>query len=143
MIARERVEFEEGGCCEGEGAGERAGHGGGGVSDTRAARGAALLMQPGILLYDRLVMNAAASEACRLLATKTDAAGDMAESCEAFVRRRLGAVPPVSCFHVHEGGCSWEVRLEGDEGSDEVRVSIVNEARPLPLIGVGGRCSAS
>ena len=65
-----------------------------------------LLMQPGILLYDRLVMNAAASEACRLLATKTDAAGDMAESCEAFVRRRLGAVPPVSCFHVHEGGCS-------------------------------------
>ena len=97
-----------------------------------------LLVQPGILLYDRLVMNAAASEACRLRATKTDAAGDMAESCEAFVRRRLGAVPPVSCFHVHEGGCSWEVRLEGDEGSDEVRVSIVNEARPLPLIGAGG-----
>ena len=62
----------------------------------------------------------------------------MAESCEAFVRRRLGAVPPVSCFHVHEGGCSWEVRIEGDEGSDEVRVSIVNEARPLPLIGAGG-----
>lgn len=45
-----------------------------------------LLMQPGILLYDRLVMQAAASEGCRLLATKTAAAGDMAESCEAFVR---------------------------------------------------------
>ena len=55
--------------------------------------GLLLLMQPGILLYDRLVMQAAASEGCRLLATKTAAAGDMAESCEAFVRHRLGAIP--------------------------------------------------
>ncbi|MFR1637837.1 MAG: TadE family protein [Eggerthellaceae bacterium] len=39
--------------------------------------GLLLLMQPGILLYDRLVMQAAASEGCRLLATKTAAAGDM------------------------------------------------------------------
>ena len=51
-----------------------------------------LLMQPGILLYDRLVMNAAASEACRLLATKTDAAGDMAEGCEAFRGNYFGAL---------------------------------------------------
>ncbi|WP_080802069.1 TadE/TadG family type IV pilus assembly protein [Arabiibacter massiliensis] len=97
--------------------------------------GLLLLVQPGILLYDRMVMNAAAAEACRLLATKTDAAGDMAASCEAFVRHRLGSVPPVACFHVHEGRCSWEVRLEGDEGSGTVRASISNEARPLPLIG--------
>ncbi|OUO92128.1 pilus assembly protein TadE [Gordonibacter sp. An230] len=100
--------------------------------------GLLLLVQPGILLYDRLIMHAAASEACRLLATKTDAAGDMAESCEAYVRHRLGAVPPVSCFHVHEGGCSWEVSFEGDEGSEVVRVLIANEARPLPLLGAGG-----
>ncbi|MFR3090641.1 MAG: TadE/TadG family type IV pilus assembly protein [Eggerthella lenta] len=84
--------------------------------------GLLLLMQPGILLYDRLVMQAAASEGCRLLATKTAAAGDMAESCEAFVRHRLGAIPPVSCFHVHEGACSWDIRFEGDERSDVVRV---------------------
>ena len=100
--------------------------------------GLLLLVQPGILLYDRLVMNAAATEACRLLATKTDVAGDMAQSCEAFVRHRLGAVPPAACFHVHEGRCSWEIRLEGDESSGVVRASIVNEARPLPLLGVGG-----
>ena len=80
--------------------------------------GLLLLMQPGILLYDRLVMQAAASEGCRLLATKTAAAGDMAESCEAFVRHRLGAIPPVSCF--------------------VVRVTIANEARPLPLLDAGG-----
>ena len=73
--------------------------------------GLLLLMQPGILLYDRLVMQAAASEGCRLLATKTAAAGDMAESCEAFVRHRLGAIPPVSCFHVHEA------RAAGTSGS--------------------------
>lgn len=96
-----------------------------------------LLVQPGILLYDRMVMGAAAAEACRLLATKTDAAGDMGASCEAFVRHRLGSVPPVACFHVHEGRCSWDVRLEGGEGSNAVRATIANEARPLPLIGAG------
>lgn len=96
-----------------------------------------LLLQPGILLYDRIVMNAAATEACRLLATKTAAAGDMAGSCEAFVRHRLGAVPPVACFHVHEGACSWDIRLEGDESSDVVRATISTEARPLPLVGSG------
>lgn len=100
--------------------------------------GLLLLMQPGILLYDRLVMQAAASEGCRLLATKTAAAGDMAESCEAFVRHRLGAIPPVPCFHVHEGACSWDIRFEGDERSDVVRVTIANEARPLPLLDAGG-----
>lgn len=100
--------------------------------------GLLLLLQPGILLYDRLVMNAAASEACRLVATKTDIAGSMNESCEAFVRHRLGAIPPVSCFHVHEGACTWVMRFEGGEGSDVVSVTIENEARPLPLIGAGG-----
>ena len=99
--------------------------------------GLLLLMQPGMLLYDRLVMQAAASEGCRLLATRTAAAGDMAESCEAFIRHRLGAVPPVSCFHVHEGACSWDIQLEGDERSDVVRVTIVNEVRPLPLLDAG------
>lgn len=100
--------------------------------------GLLLLVQPGILLYDRIVMNAAASEACRLLATKTDVAGSMGESCEAFVRHRLGAIPPVSCFHVHEGACTWVMRFEGDEGSGVVTVTIENEARPLPLLGAGG-----
>ena len=52
-----------------------------------------LLLQPGILLYDRMVMQGAAAEGCRLLATKTAAQGDMDGSCEAFVRHRLGAVP--------------------------------------------------
>ena len=99
--------------------------------------GLLLLLQPGILLYDRIVMGAAASEACRLLVTSTDAAGDMTESCESFVRHRLSAVPQVDCFHVHGGGagCSWEIELSGTEDSESVSVTIRNQAEPLPLIG--------
>ena len=97
--------------------------------------GLLLLLQPGIVLYDRIVMEAAASEACRLLATATSVTGDMTESCENFVMHRLSAVPAASCFHVHKGGCTWEIELEGDEDSQTVSVTIRNQLTPLPLIG--------
>ena len=42
-----------------------------------------LLVQPGIVLYDRMVMAGAAAEGCRLLATSD---GDAA-TCEEYVRR--------------------------------------------------------
>lgn len=96
-----------------------------------------LLLQPGIVLYDRMVMQAAASEACRLLATKTNAIADTENSCKAYVFSRLGSIPPVSCFHVHEGMCSWDIHLVGDESSRNVSVAIANELRPLPLLDVG------
>ena len=99
--------------------------------------GMLLMLQPGIVLYDRIVMQAAASEACRLLATATSAAGDMTESCENFVRHRLSAVPQVAIFHVHDDECSWEIELAGDEDSEVVSVTIRNEVQPLPLIGAG------
>ena len=89
-----------------------------------------LLLQPGIILYDRLVMGNAAAEGCRLLAT---ANGDMRGSCEAFIRHRLAAVPQHDCFHVHRGDCSWYIEFEGDEASQVVTVRIGNELRPLPL----------
>ena len=95
-----------------------------------------MIVQPGILLYDRIVMGAAASETCRLLATS---APDTVASCEAFARNRLAGVPPVAIFHVHEGdaACSWRIELAGDESSDEVRVGIETAVRPLPLLDVG------
>ena len=95
-----------------------------------------LLIQPGIVLYDRMVMQAAAAEGCRLRATSTDSLGAMDEACEAFVRHRLGSVPQQECFHVHEGanGCSWRIQLIGDESSETVEVRIENELRPLPLL---------
>jgi len=95
-----------------------------------------LLLQPGIILYDRLVMGNAAAEGCRLLAT---AAGDMDGSCEAFVRHRLSAVPQHDCFHVHQGECSWDIELLGNEESQTVTVRIANEVRPLPLFDAGSR----
>ncbi len=96
-----------------------------------------LLIQPGILLYDRMVMQAAAAEGCRLLATKTSASGDMDAGCEAFVRHRLSSVPSQACFHVHDGGCSWDISCSGDEGSSTVSVRISNAVRPLPLFDAG------
>lgn len=96
------------------------------------------LVQPALLLYDRVVMKAAAADACRLLATKTDALGSMDESVDAYVRHRLGAVPPASCFHVHEGGCTWEVEAEGSESWEQVSVTIRTKVRPLPLFDAAG-----
>ncbi len=96
------------------------------------------LVQPALLLYDRVVMKAAAADACRLLSTKTDALGSMDESVDAYVRHRLGAIPPAACFHVHDGGCTWEVEAVGGETAEEVSVAIRTKVRPLPLIDVAG-----
>ena len=98
-----------------------------------------LLLQPGIVLYDRLVMGNAAAEACRLLATSTDDYGSMSASCEAFVRHRLAAVPQHDCFHVHDGSCSWSIELSGSEKTGSVSVRIGNELKPLPLFDAASR----
>lgn len=97
-----------------------------------------LMIQPGIVLYNHMVMQAAASEGCRLLTTKTDAAGASTEKCESYILRRLGSVPPQDNFHIHQGECSWEIELEGDECSDYVQVSISNRMRFLPLFDAAG-----
>ena len=94
-----------------------------------------LLLQPGVVLYDRMVMNGAAAEGCRLLATRTDAAGADMEAYRGSVLRRLGSVPQEEHFHVHDGGgCSWEILLDGDESTGEVSVTIRNKLEPLPIV---------
>ena len=98
-----------------------------------------LLLQPGIVLYDRLIMRNAAAEACRVLATATGAYGDMSGTCEAFIRHRLAAIPPHDCFHVHHGTCSWTIEMTGGETSQEASVTIGNEVRPLPLFDAGAK----
>ena len=96
--------------------------------------GLLLLLQPGIVLYDRIAMQGAAAEGCRLLATSSE--GDAAV-CEEYVKRRLGSVPQHDLFHVHRPSCTWRVELSGNEQSSEVAVSISTELKPLPLIGLG------
>lgn len=99
--------------------------------------GLLLLLQPGILLYDRMVMESAASDACRMLATRTASQGLSDTVYEEDVIRHLGAIPPQENFHVHEGGCSWKVRLQGSESSQTVSATISQQVRPLPLLDVG------
>lgn len=96
-----------------------------------------LLTQPIILLYNRMVMDNAAAEGCRLLATATTQGAYSTEKYEGYVKRRLASIPPIDIFHVHNSGCSWEITLEGDESSSEVSVHIVNRVKPLPLLGWG------
>lgn len=98
-----------------------------------------MLLQPGIIMYDRLVMGNAAAEGCRLLATSTDSAGDMAGSCEAFIRHRLASVPQQDCFHLHGADCSWVIDMSGDGSSQVVTVRISNELRPLPLFDAAAK----
>lgn len=92
-----------------------------------------LLVQPGIVLYDRMVMASAAAEGCRLLATGE---GD-SDACVALVKRHLGSVPQQDNFHVHSYGCTWEVICEGGGASDASRVTVRTEVRPLPLLDMG------
>ncbi|MCH3942359.1 MAG: pilus assembly protein [Atopobiaceae bacterium] len=94
----------------------------------------ALLVQPVCLLYTRSVMESSAAEGVRALATASGSGGATAEACERFVRRRLAAVPELSCFHVG-GEDDWTVSCEGAEGEASCSVSIAGHARPLPSSG--------
>lgn len=99
-----------------------------------------LLVQPGLLLYDRIVMQSAAAEGCRLLATGASAQGDMNASCEAFIRHRLASVPQHECFHVHDPACTWDIELSGGESSQRASVRISTEVRLLPLLDAMASC---
>lgn len=92
-----------------------------------------MLVQPGIVLYDRVVMSWAAAEGCRALITSNGSAEDE-RVAEDYVRRRLSAVPQQELFHVHEGTCTWGIELTGSSATDEVSVSVSTELRPLPLL---------
>lgn len=95
-----------------------------------------LLLQPSILLYDRIVMKNAAAEGCRLLATKTAVLSAGKDPYEEYILARLSSIPEEDHFHVHKGGCSWEVSLLGDESSSVVSVRISHKVKPLPFIDV-------
>lgn len=86
-----------------------------------------LLLQPCILLYDRAVMQTAASHACRLAETSLASEREVV----AFVERRLSSIPETDAFHAG----AWEVRVRGKEGSDRVSVEIAHTVKMLPVLG--------
>ena len=96
-----------------------------------------MLFQPVILLYNKMIMENAASEACRLLSTRTELSNYSDDRYQGYVSRRLAAIPPLDIFHASTSGKAWEITLDGDESSSTVTVIIVNHAKPLPIIGWG------
>jgi hypothetical protein len=96
-----------------------------------------LLTQPLIMLYTHMVMQSAAAEACRLMATSTEQGPYSADKYEGYVKRRLAAIPPIDIFHAHTGAKPWDIQLQGSEATQEVSVRITNKLRPLPLLSWG------
>jgi Flp pilus assembly protein TadG len=96
-----------------------------------------LLCQPIILLYNRMVMESAATEACRLLATGTSQGAYTNDKYEGYVKRRLAAIPPIDIFHAHAGSKTWDILLTGQDSSQTTGVQITNKLKPLPLLGWG------
>lgn len=95
-----------------------------------------LLIQPAILLYTTLVMQGAAAETCRIVATESLMEKNV-NAVEDYAKRRLAAIPQQDSFHVHEPSCTWIVTYTGDESTSEVSVEITNEVKPLPLFDFG------
>lgn len=93
-----------------------------------------IMLQPGIVLYDRIIMNSAATEACRLLETNDSQSEKLVDD---YVRRRLSAIPEIDIFHIHRGNCSYVIEIFGSKNNQEVTISIKNELKPLPLIDIG------
>lgn len=95
-----------------------------------------LMLEPGIVLYDRIVMNSAVVEGARLLSTQKD--GDT-KLVEDYIKRRLGAIPSVDIFHVHRGGCSYEITCSGNSHTSTVSVTLKNKIKALPLLDISLR----
>lgn len=95
-----------------------------------------LLIQPGILLYTYLVMQGAAAETCRIVATESLLEQNY-EAVEKFAKRKLSAIPQQENFHVHDPLCTWQVYYEGNEASNGVLVQIAGDVKPLPFFDFG------
>lgn len=98
-----------------------------------------LVIQPGILLYDRMVMESAAAEGCRMLATRTTSQQADDVQYENFIRHRLGSIPEHESFHLHDSVCSWDIKLNGSETTSTVSVTITNKLHLLPLFDFGAQ----
>lgn len=93
----------------------------------------ALLVQPACVLYTHTVMQGAAAEGVRALATAYGGAANE-ETVRSFVLRRLQAVPRLSIFHVG-GADAWEIDLSGSAETSDCSVSIKGSVELLPLAG--------
>ncbi len=94
-----------------------------------------ILLQPALLLLNRLVMEMTANDVCRFVMTH-DCKGMQSHpynEAELYALRRLEAIPSVPILH--EG--FWTVEIQGDECLGEVVIHIEHKVKPLPLLQVG------
>lgn len=93
-----------------------------------------LLLQPAVLLYTRSMMERAATQTARVIATRGSNTVVNDAALRAYAVRRLSSVPHAAIFHVGADS-GWEITTTGDATSEEISVEIVGKARLLPLIG--------
>lgn len=86
-----------------------------------------VLLQPGIILYDKMVMQAAAGQGIRMLAVLDE---DSTKSCEYMVLSQLEAIPKVPIFHKGD----WKIEIEGNETTGNAKIIVSTELEPLPLM---------
>ncbi|HBT94668.1 MAG TPA: pilus assembly protein TadE [Coriobacteriia bacterium] len=96
-----------------------------------------MLVQPGILLYNRIVMQNAAAEGLRLLSTRTDIGDYSSDKYRGYIERRLASIPTIDIFHAGADGGAWDIELVGVDTSSEVTIRITNKLKPLPLLDLG------
>ena len=93
-----------------------------------------MLVQPICLLYTHAVMEQAAAEAVRLMATRPDRT-QLDFSYRAYVMRRLAAVPDVPLFHVGGAG-GWDISLQGSSSSHRASARITTSVALIPPVGL-------
>jgi hypothetical protein len=89
-----------------------------------------ILLQPGIILYDRIVMQAAASQGCRMLLTLP---ADQTSQAHDAIEAHVAAVPDTEAFHAG----TWTIEMSGTGEDECVEVRISHALKPLPLVSGG------
>ena len=89
-----------------------------------------VLIQPAILLVNKLVMEAAAYEGCRYALTCVET-GEEGDGVKSFVERRLRIFPRTRVIHCPP----WDIEVTRDYVEHEATVRISHVLEPLPLIG--------
>ena len=89
-----------------------------------------VLIQPSILLVNRLTMESAAYEGCRYALTCVEGEGD-GDAVKLFVERRLRIFPRTKVVHCPP----WDIEVMRDYENHEVTIRISHALEPLPLIG--------
>lgn len=96
----------------------------------------ALLIQAGVVMYTKVSMRFAASEACRLYAVRPEEFSDrnQEDRYREFVLHRLAAIPELDIFHKGSQD-DWDIHV--DISKNWCSVSIEHVYCPLPLWGLG------